>query len=74
MLRASHGAAGYMDRKIFQPFSQLPFSLTQGDVSANLEALAIADDPITEPTAVKIRALLDMGYNRARLADGVRLI
>ena len=71
-LRASNVSAAYITKKVLHVVSALPWSLTEGDVNANLTALSNGPD-VSEPTAMKIQALLRMGMNMTEIADGVRL-
>ena len=50
-----------------------PWSLLAGDAAGNLEALAVAP-PAEEETTWKIQQLLLLGFCRATLADGLRLL
>eukprot|EP00974_Lingulodinium_polyedra_P096110 9315106-Lingulodinium_polyedra.AAC.1 len=63
----------YLDDIVFRPVAQYPWCLCQGDMSANLDALAAGPSP-TEVTSCKIKELLGRHSNRQELLWGLRLM
>lgn len=73
VLHAASTCVAFMDQQIFMPAVQLPWSLGQGDVDANLRRLRIAPRP-EEPVSRKVQELLNEGCNLAELKAGIRLL
>ena len=69
-LRAANISASCLERKALSVARGLPWSLVRGDIGANLDALLEAPAP-KEPTALKIRRLLELGYGRLMLVEGI---
>jgi hypothetical protein len=60
-LLAANTSVAFTTRKVLTVPEDLPWSLTQWDVAANLEALYLTDKTITDSTAVEIKTLLNTG-------------
>ena len=74
-LMAAIKCASYLQQEVFEELDCLPFSLTQGDIRANLAAFK--DQPqaeVEDETAKKIHKLLALGYDIDELARSVELI
>ena len=72
-LGAAHTSVAYVTIKVVRVARQYPWSLTQGDIHADLDALACLDEP-EEATMRKIWQLLRLGYNRGRIVEGLQLL
>ena len=72
-IAAAHTTIAFFTYRVIVPASQLPWSLTIGDMNANLDALALGPKP-PERTATKIWTLCKMGYNRGQLLKGLILL
>ena len=73
VMQATLVSLAFMESQVFGPPSRLPWSLAQGCIEDNLEALARAPDA-TEATTWRIQRLLQGGTNRHEIAAGVRLL
>ena len=74
VLAATHTTMAYMYDDIFQQLKQLPLSLTQGNVEANLEQLRRQDRAtLRDPLSQKIWYLMDVGYPRLKLVHALLL-
>lgn len=69
-LQAAAICGAYMERKTFSEARKLPWSLVRGDLGSNLEALLAGPTP-ADPTSAKIQRLLQLGYNREVLKEGL---
>ena len=67
-------AAAFITRQVLQPLKKCPWSLAQGDIQANLQALGAQDHVPRDPTAQKIQTLVRLGYNTAQLTRGLELL
>ena len=73
-LSAVHVSCAYIHKKIFEVVDGFPWKLAEGDISRNLDRLAKDGYTGEDPATLKLLGLLRIGYNRARLADGVALL
>ena len=74
VLQASHVALAYLDSKVLHVARRFPWCMCSGDLMENLEWLAQQSDEPDEATAKKMYRLLHMGYNRAQLVAGLKLM
>ena len=63
----------YITQKVFRVARSLPWSLTFGDVEANVTALLEQEGPL-DSTSAKVRDLVKQGYPVHRVVAGVRLM
>lgn len=73
VLAAAHVQVGFIMTKALGEAKGLPWSLGCGNVDQNLDEL-LAGGPPTDPTAAKIKRLLELGYNRAQIKQGLALL
>ena len=73
VIAAAHTEMGYFHNRVVSAATALPWSLSVGDVGANLAQLAAGPEP-KEPTASKIHKLMVLGYNTEQLCDAVKLL
>ena len=74
VLHAAVVQLGYLYRDSFLQLHQLPLSLTQNDIRANLVALdALPRGVKLDPQSENIKFLLDVGYPIERLINGLTL-
>eukprot|EP00969_Alexandrium_andersonii_P121553 5373634-Alexandrium_andersonii.AAC.1 len=73
VLSGAHTAVGFMTQQLFAPASEYPWCLGAGNVEGNLDELAQGPEP-QEAVASKIWRLLQLGYSKAMLVAGVRLL
>ena len=73
VMQASLTSLAFMEYHAFAPAMTLPWSLFNGCIEDNLEALARGPEP-TEAVSWKIQRLLQEGGNRHEIAAGVRLL
>jgi hypothetical protein len=73
-IAAAHTSVAFVAVRVFNAAKQQPWSLAQGDIAKNLEELALSSHVPTEPTTQKIWRLLQAGFNRAQLIQGVELL
>jgi hypothetical protein len=69
-IRAANISASFMERKALSVARGLPWSLARGDINENLDRLRQGPPPV-DPTAHKIWKLLEIGYSRPLLVEGV---
>ena len=74
VLHAAHVQVAYIKKSIFGQLESYPWCLAIGDVAANLDRLAETTGPIADSTTHKVRALLQVGFNRERLVAGIGLL
>ena len=74
VVHSSHVAASFIQDKVFSPLKDYPWRLALGDVDENLQILAATGGPIRDSLTHKLRILLQMGYNKARLVSAVTLL
>ena len=67
----SHVAAGFINKRVFSVIRNYPWSLCIGDISTNLDILAVDTSEISDTCTFKIRALLKMGFNRVKLEQAI---
>jgi len=58
---------------MFQPLTELPFSLMQGNLDEQLDRLAACDPQTLDPLSLKVRFLLEAQMPRARLKRALGL-
>ena len=73
VLHSAWAAYGYMHAELFHLASQLPWSLCQGDVEANLAGLKEAP-AATEACSWKVQKLLAIEFNMTQLTEAVKLL
>ena len=73
VLAACHVSIGVLTNRVLKPAKQLPWSLVQGDIMANLATLVEMEEP-DEPVSRKIWKLLRMGFNREEIHQGLSLL
>jgi len=74
VVHACHVSAAFIHNKVFAELNRFPWKLAVGSVPDNLEALAATEEPIRDSCAHKLRVLLRMGFNRAKLIAAVTLL
>jgi hypothetical protein len=67
---AANISASFMERKALSVARGLPWSLARGDMNSNLDQLLHGPPPV-DPTAQKIKKLLELGYSRRLLMEGL---
>lgn len=72
-LLAANVSGAFIFAKDIRPASQLPWSLVEGDISANLDSLSEGAKP-SGPASANIWTLLRMNYPRAQLVEGIERI
>ena len=72
VLGAAHKSIVFMQWRIFDEATRLPWKLMLGDIDANLRDLQGGPEP-AEPTSANIHRLLSMGWNKAELKQALRL-
>ena len=60
-LTAVHKSVAFLAHRVFSTARSLPWSLCEGDIDANVKALADSGDHQDDPVAIKIIRLLDQG-------------
>ena len=70
---AGHVSFHFIWRRVLQPASELPWSLTRGDVGANLNILKESDCP-EEPISAQLWHLLQIEHPRPQLEQAVLLL
>ena len=60
-LDAAQTALGFIAHRVFSTARSLPWSLAIGDIDVNLNDLARGEDTVTDPTALKIIRLMELG-------------
>jgi len=73
VLFAAHTAIGFISTRVLTEAQKLPWALATGDLDRNLADLKAGPEP-DEPTAAKVWSLLQVGYNRELLKQGLMLI
>lgn len=73
VIKASLVAVAFMDSQIFQPISQYPWCLLQGNVRDNLEALRAEPDHY-EATTWKIQKLVQENHSMHELLEAMRVL
>ena len=73
VLSAAHTAIGFISTRVLTEAQKLPWALATGDLEQNLADLKEGPKP-DERTAAKVRSLLQVGYNRELLKQGLMLM
>eukprot|EP00974_Lingulodinium_polyedra_P071696 6936432-Lingulodinium_polyedra.AAC.1 len=73
-INAAHTSVAYIDHKTLKVAKAAPWNLVQGDKAANLEGLQAAEEAPREPTSFRIWQLLQLGYNKQQLLEGLELL
>lgn len=73
VLSAAAACACFFSWRVLAEAEELPWSLVRGDREANLAALAKRES-VDEPTAAKIKSLVERGYPTEELLEGLSLI
>ena len=60
-LDAAQVCVGFLGHRVFSAARALPWALTLGDVAKNLEDLLAMEGPLEDPTARKIKQLIELG-------------
>ena len=63
----------FLDRRIWSVVRTYPWCLCRGDLDEHFAELIDSDVP-EDPTAAKLQALLQAGFNRAVLSAGIRML
>ena len=72
---SSISSGAYVTWRTLSNLKTYPWRLCSGDVEANLAELEAMDEPPSnDPTTAKIHKLLQLGYNRSVLIEGIRLL
>ena len=71
---SSHVAAGFINKRVVSVIRNYPWSLCIGDISTNLDILAVDTSEISDTCTFKIRALLKMGFNRVKLEQAIHVM
>ena len=71
-LFAANVAGSFIERRIFSAAKQEPWNLAAGDIRNNLAALSAIEPQDT--VSKKIKQLIAMGFNEAKLVDGISLM
>lgn len=64
---------GYIERDVFTIFKHGVFTLTQGDVASNIEAVAARGDRSSDPDIAQLQVLLERGEPQQHLVDAFEL-
>ena len=73
-LDCAHSSCSYVFKNFLQQVRSLPWCLAIGDVASNLDSFAASTEPVEDPVAKKIKALLGMKFNRPELEEAVSML
>jgi hypothetical protein len=74
VVQAAHVSHAFIDRRVLSMARSLPWSLTRGNISVNLNNLTAQPYEGRDATTVCIYELAMAGFSRATLEDGIALL